>query len=163
LLDDEWLPYEAVHEFQRRLAGLDQLELDEYRLKYTGQQVDEAVANEPLPAFSDTGRSLLQSRGVFGETLLHSCILRIGGTQEEDTRAMQRATALAEYVIKSCGKGQIVDLVNSQYDTCKRRAKGIWIDEFCTRPNCPHACSGDSYTGEYPSAQHASSNDTSMP
>jgi len=146
LFDDDWLPHEAVRELERRLGGLARLDLDEHRLAHKS-----ADSKGPLD-MAYKGRELLGCRGVFGETLLHSCLLRVGAARGLDISSELRAMALTDFVIKTCGKGQAVDLVNSQFDTCKRDSNGKWSKEFCVRINCPnHSPLGPGpYDGETP-------------
>lgn len=99
-------------------------------------------SGDPLGRFSAAGEcepssQLLKQRGIFGETMLHSCILCIGAATR-DHRKRERATRLAQYLISHFNPRArhdnplLLDLVNAQYDACQ----GEDSMHFCERPCC---------------------------
>ena len=174
LLNDDWLPDECIFEFKRRLAGYDRQELEWHRR--AGSQIDRDF---PV-VISESGRELLCARGVMGETLLHSCILRVGDTSG-DLRTRQCTECLAKYVIEICNskvlerqrrRANVTTPGDQQQPNMTNEAENwmlyqgaLTVDlvnmqydlcheltgEFCDRPDCPYAVDGRSdYAGESP-------------
>eukprot|EP00961_Rhodomonas_salina_P104907 1412688-Rhodomonas_salina.1 len=80
----------------------------------------------------------VKHRGIFGETVLHACVLGIGASRGFSRRKMGIAKRLAEYLVETynpASKHGSIDLVNAQYDTCHEnpaRPPGF----FCDATNC---------------------------
>jgi hypothetical protein len=130
LIEDDRSPDEALEELQRRLAK-----------------------GEPRGRFFSPGgepsSQLLKHRGVFGETILHACILCLGA-KGEDKRKLNRVMTLTDYLINNFNprtkrKLGRIDLVNAQYDACQDDDS----THFCEAPNCTKGKVGF-YDGESP-------------
>ena len=97
----------------------------------------------------------LKMRGVFGETVLHACVLCMGTNLVYDKSKANRARQLAMHLIGHYGPGSCVgeapyhypcnyhpspctcpDLINCQFDTCHLSRTREDGSAFCTNPNC---------------------------